>query len=212
MSRRTTLWLEFWVICLAYIAPPLITQLVPRHAFGTGAMAEVARSVTYFGECAVIIFIIWRSGDGLSRFGIRSDNALRFACTACLLLVATLSMVMFFRHLPSFPLPRLGAIEHRGSLGMATLLLSLIAASASEELIFRCYIITRLEELLGHRYYAVICSALIFSMVHAFRGSIAIVGAGLMALLFGFVFVRTRSISPMIAAHSLHNIVLSLSI
>ena len=109
----------------------------------------------------------------------------------------------------SIPHVTLGLLGRRGIVGWIGTILLIAISATEEELVFRCYLITRLQELLGDSGSAVLVSVVAFGSAHIFRGLEGVVSASVIGLLFAVVFVRTRSVVPLVAAHALHNLWLS---
>ncbi len=79
-----------------------------------------------------------------------------------------------------------------------------IMAPIAEELIYRAMTISHLEKALS-RPWALALSSLLFGLVHG--NLLWMLYALLMGLLFGFLFLRTRSIFPTLVMHAVFNLV-----
>ncbi|NJC25092.1 CPBP family intramembrane glutamic endopeptidase [Neolewinella antarctica] len=81
-----------------------------------------------------------------------------------------------------------------------------VAAGVSEEIVFRGFMITYLQEVLGSEPWAVGASlfipALAFGVGHFYQGWRAVVKIVAMALLFGFFFLRTGTLWPLMLLHT----------
>ena len=77
-----------------------------------------------------------------------------------------------------------------------------ITAGITEEIIFRAYAITRLEEL-GWRRAAVIVPGVVFTLLHLYQGLLALVLIGAITVAFTWLFRWKRSIWPVMVAHAL---------
>ena len=81
-----------------------------------------------------------------------------------------------------------------------------IAAPIAEELLFRGFILGRLEESAGS-VFALIVSAVLFAVAHIGAGGAPVVLASAAAgLLFGAVYLKTRSVAWPILAHVIANL------
>ena len=82
-----------------------------------------------------------------------------------------------------------------------------ISAGVCEEIVFRGFLVTYIVVLLDGSPYAgavaVIGSALIFAVLHAYQGWVATVKIGLLTVLFGMIFLMTSSLIPVIIVHFL---------
>jgi membrane protease YdiL (CAAX protease family) len=76
-----------------------------------------------------------------------------------------------------------------------------------EELLFRGFLQGRLEALLGARrgagFLAALLQALAFGLAHAYQGPTGILVTGCLGLLFGLLYLRTKSLWPLVVAHGL---------
>ena len=77
-----------------------------------------------------------------------------------------------------------------------------ITAGVTEEIIFRAYAITRLEEL-GWRRAAVWAPGVVFTLLHLYQGVFAVVYIGAITVVFTWLYRWKRSIWPVVVAHAL---------
>jgi len=85
-------------------------------------------------------------------------------------------------------------------------LLMAVFSAATEELLFRSWLIYNLENLGGGGIPALLISTIVFSIVHSWQGIPAMALALAAGLIYASVFQCYRSIVPLIAAHAAHNI------
>jgi membrane protease YdiL (CAAX protease family) len=81
-----------------------------------------------------------------------------------------------------------------------------ITAGITEEVLFRAYAITRLEEL-GWRRAAVIVPGVVFTLLHLYQGLVAVVLIGAITVAFTWLFRWKRSIWPVMVTHALFDAV-----
>jgi membrane protease YdiL (CAAX protease family) len=82
--------------------------------------------------------------------------------------------------------------------------LTAITAAITEELMFRAYLIPRLQLLFKNTYMPVILSSVLFGCLHFGYGTaLNIVGPMLIGLIFGFHYVKYRNIKVLIIVHFL---------
>lgn len=210
VERRRGLWYE--VIALALWDP--IANLVYglsrppssyyRHFQFWGALSQLFSSL---GRAALLLFIVWNSGDSFENFGLRKFRLARDL---------GLAVVLFAGIYVCFHLPfRLHKGHYESSLDLLTvtdaasglvLVLSTIAAAFVEELLFRGILLTRLEELLNNVWAGILISAALFAGAHAYQSLLGVVSAFAMGLFYGIVFAKTRSIWPMVIGHTFVNL------
>ncbi len=77
----------------------------------------------------------------------------------------------------------------------------LIAVALHEELIFRALLVPYLHRLTGRWWPAILGSAVIFGSLHGAQGVLGIVQASLLGIVLAIVYVRSRSIAPVVLAH-----------
>lgn len=89
--------------------------------------------------------------------------------------------------------------------------IAIFVGGFAEEIVFRGYLITRLEEIFGGTrialFGAVIVQAMIFGLGHYYQGMSGIISAGLLALSSGLFFLLSgRNLWPVIIVHALWDI------
>jgi len=209
-DRRKALWIELAVVFLWLVVPALINQLLTYSSHSTPNSRELYRfvqMVTELGTIAALAFIIWRSGDSFSSFGIIKDRLWRIVAITVVLLY--LSVVISIATTPGHSIGQvtMEALGRKSLLGWLSTASLAAAAATMEELLYRSYLITRLQELLGSTEWAILISILVFGSVHIFRGGLhGFIGTGVFGLVQAIMFVRTRSLIPLAAAHTLHNL------
>jgi membrane protease YdiL (CAAX protease family) len=93
----------------------------------------------------------------------------------------------------------------QGWSGLMALLLLAIAVGFSEELVFRAYVLPRLERLLRSTPVAVLATAAIFGLIHWQRGIVSTFSAFLIGVVYGIAFVWMRRLWPVVIAHAAHD-------
>ncbi len=81
-----------------------------------------------------------------------------------------------------------------------------VCAGVGEEIVYRGFMITYLQETLGTEPWAIVATLLLpavsFGLAHIYQGVHAVAKIVAMALLFGFFFYRTGSLWPLILLHT----------
>lgn len=84
------------------------------------------------------------------------------------------------------------------------ILTSLLISASVQEIIFRGFYITRLELISKNKYFLVIMSSLVFSLIHApFKNNLFTVGTFVLGVIYSLNFIKYRSIYPIIISHIL---------
>ncbi len=91
-----------------------------------------------------------------------------------------------------------------GLIAAASIFVYLIVGPIVEEIVFRGIVLGGLVEL-TNGVVAVVVSALIFAEMHAFGGVAQMTAAFTVGLLFGWLYLRTRSIVPSAVAHIIYD-------
>lgn len=83
------------------------------------------------------------------------------------------------------------------------LVLAAATNATLEEVVIVGYLLTRLRQIGWDARWAVLATALLRGSYHLYQGVGAFLGNALMGLLFGWFFLRTRRVMPLIVAHTL---------
>jgi uncharacterized protein len=87
------------------------------------------------------------------------------------------------------------------------LILSAATNGVLEEVVVVGYLITRLRDLGWTTWPAIMASALLRGSYHLYQGFGAFIGNAIMGVVFGFFFVRTKRVLPLVIAHTLLDVV-----
>lgn len=158
----------------------------------------------------IILFIMWRSGDSSSHFGVVKP-AYRRDILVGLALSLIVAVLGHFVHMlsnepdpwPGFFLP--AAVPwHRAVL----ILGESCAIGLSEELWGRAYLIPRFEAVTGATWKAVLLSVVVFGFVHLFKGLAGVTSAVISASVWGTAFCLTRRIWPVATSHAITDFII----
>ena len=125
-----------------------------------------------------------------------------------LLLLSVYVQPYFLELGPQRDLSHLMVIRQNKQVLILALFLVWITAALIQELIFRAFLINSLDILLGRNkwstWVAVIISAVIFGLLHAWQGIGGMLFTGIIGLIFGIAYIlNARRIWPLIFAHGL---------
>jgi len=101
--------------------------------------------------------------------------------------------------------PLLGLIKTDQDL--ALLVLASVYAGGLKEEVQRAFVLTRFKESLGGIYVGLVLWSIFFGFGHTLQGIDNAVGAGILGLLFGLLFIWRKSLTAPIVAHALYDIV-----
>lgn len=134
---------------------------------------------------------------GLSRKAL-NKRTLLFAVALFLAIIGVEIGLGIFSSITNIPLPTNVAAALAG-VPVYFLVFSVVVTPVCEEVLFRGFLVPRI---------GIILSALVFAFLHLGYASISeFVGALIFGLLAGYVFKKTKSLYPSIAAHALVNAV-----
>jgi len=163
---------------------------------GYATIAEIPRIGLY-------LFVMFASGDPLSRFGLRKINLTR---DLQWFVVASVAVAFLYWGCYTVYPDRWAVLtkpwDSYLTLAPVWLLAShMLLVGIAEELFYRGYLITRLEELSGSTWLAVLVQALFFGSVHSYEGFTGMVVTALFGTIMGIAFTQARSIWPLVLAH-----------
>lgn len=153
----------------------------------------------------VVLYLIGRSGESWEQFGVtRPWTADLFIAGGIFLGTVVLSDI-------------LGAIlRSTSNVGIFTpprsdldhwlMFPKFASIGFTEELVMRCYLITRLSGLLRSRAKALLLAALLFASYHAYQGVSGTLFAFGFGLLYGAAFLVIRRVWPLALAHAMFDI------
>jgi membrane protease YdiL (CAAX protease family) len=185
-----------------------------RHAYyKTAAAFEsmlLERMFVRLAFVPVVLFVMWRSGEGWSRFGLvkpKVGKDILIGLGLWLAVVAfqsLIALVAFNIPAPQRPFYPVAVPWHRAILlvgGCCTI-------GFLEELICRAYLIPRLEAVMGSTWKSVLLSAVLFGFVHLYQGDFGVVGSFVSGLIWSIGFCLTRRIWPVAISHAVFDFII----
>lgn len=184
--------------------------------FGLGALglAYAGTAAVATGIGAVFATRHWRalpwasiglaSPSGPGRLALHALTALLAGWSAAL--VAMLVATQGFGWAP-VDASRFAGIQGNAAGLLGALALSWTTAAFGEEVLFRGFVQTRLQALMGTRPHAGVLAAamqaLLFALGHAYQGATGMLVSGAIGLTFGLLMLRFRTVWPLVIAHGL---------
>jgi membrane protease YdiL (CAAX protease family) len=164
------------------------------------------------GPAAMAVHLLWRDRRlGIAGFAPRPAGfvagygALGLVCVYLALISAALVIGNLYVLLGG-DLDDIGSDGGDGvDLSVASLVIAYviaITAGVTEEIVFRAYAITRLEEL-GWKRAAYVVPGVVFTVLHLYQGVLAVALIGAVTVAFTWLYLWKRSVWPVIVAHAL---------
>lgn len=201
--------LVFLLILLPLMALSALTGQPERLDFATVAIAVIVHDLALL---ALVLYFVWRNGEGIKALGWSRRSLAREAFIGLLLFAPIFFAVGVVEQalraggwsapdtLPTYLVPTPGP-EY------ALALVFLVVVAVTEETLFRGYLLLRFRAVTGSLPLALGISALIFAMGHGYQGSVGIVAVGLLGLLYALVYVWRGSLVAPTVMHFLQNFI-----
>jgi membrane protease YdiL (CAAX protease family) len=211
MVRRLPVGVEFLIVVTLAFGQFIFSSIM---AIGTPAMsvynnqALLSVLIVELMQFAFLAWFLYLRGWTLEKFGLRVT--VRTTAGGILLAIGTLALFYFVQIVASYGID-MAAAERlypkvSPKLDMQLVFLTSVVNGAYEEFFVAGYVITVLAGARGI-WTAVNVSTGIRLLYHLYQGTIGVIVIVPMGLLYGYVYVRTRQLWPLILAHILIDIV-----
>jgi membrane protease YdiL (CAAX protease family) len=179
---------------------------VSERPFGYYFFLENLRALSII---FLVLLVLWLKNDQWKEVGLVKPDWIGDAFLAWVLLLLILLWVpieAFLRLLgiSSFEEAPTPFLKSSGLMGYSWIFLSALLTAFAEELLIRGYLISRLMRLFG-MWKSVLVSSIIFSIWHFSHGIIGLLYSFLFGIIFGIAFTKTRSLCPLVIAHTVSN-------
>jgi membrane protease YdiL (CAAX protease family) len=211
-NRKEELWevLVFLFLILPSMVLSFFVIKAGNLSFTITAYSTILRDL---GLVSLILFYLWRNQEPRSRIGWNFQRWGRETAWGLILFVPFFFVTNLLEKMllsagfstPSEPLPSFFSIHGAGELGLAVLLVVIVALA--EESIFRGYLILRLRAITRSPAIAVLLSSFIFSLGHGYEGSAGVVTVGAMGLIFALVYLWRQSLVAPMVMHFLQDFI-----
>lgn len=221
LARR--LWIEVAVVVLVVVLPDVWNSIVSLSMVVPSAslvMASASVFVRSAGVSALVLYLIWRSGDPWRCFGLssprRADLVIALAVAAAIWLVQRAIVLPVWAALPaawqdSAWSSHQSVAEPHSAAGWLLVVADELVNGFAEELSMRAYLFLRLRQLLGSTTGGLLWSSLLFASYHLYQGWWGVFVTFVCGLLMGVAFLKIRRLWPMAGAHAAANIGIILS-
>jgi len=160
---------------------------------------------------ALALYFLRRNGEALSTIGLNPANRYREIVRGLvlffpiLIFMGLLAQLLRFAGLPITPNPMQTVIAELGRFEIIGMIGLMVIIAIAEEIVFRGYLIQRLQLISGSSQTAVILSSVLFALGHGYQGPIALVVIFVLGMILGGIFVLTRSLIAPMTIHFLNN-------
>lgn len=181
-----------------------------------GALELLATITAAAGPAVMAVHLLWRDGRlrvaGFSRrgpgfvvgYGVLGVVCCYLALVAAIIVASTL-YVAFGGDVDSLAREDETGVDLTAA-SLAVAYAIALTAGVTEEIVFRAYAITRLEEL-GWRRAAYLVPGAVFTALHLYQGLLALVLIGAVTVAFTWLYRWKRSVWPVMVAHALFDAV-----
>ena len=221
-ARRRVLQVELLAMAFLAAVPSFVIALQglsdPQEIdLDIGVLELVATIMAALGPAVIALYLLWRDGRltaaGFERRGlgfITGYGALGAVC--CFIAILTIGLVI-----NAITLATGGDIESStdgettdftAGVVLAIIAIALVAG-IGEEIVFRAYAISRMEEA-GYGRAAVYVPWAVFTVVHLYQGPLALLVIGAVGGVLVWLYRWQRSVYPVMVAHALYDLAILL--
>ena len=177
-----------------------------------GALELVATVLASLGPAAIASYLLWRDGQLARAFGRRGGGFIAgygaLGAVCCFIAVLTVVLVV-----NTIILSFGGELEQAADAEtleltagvVVAIIVIALSAGFGEEIVFRAYAISRMEEA-GYGRAATWAPWAVFTVMHLYQGPIALLVIGAVAAVFVWLYRWQRSVWPVMVAHALYNL------
>jgi membrane protease YdiL (CAAX protease family) len=200
---------EFFILLAIYLLPAIYTSAGSVNP-GLFEEPQAHLGILIQNVPRILLLLYLMEIDGgrwARRFGLEWQ-ARRFPLEAvgiALLLLAISVLTSLLSRAAGLPGEAPFDFSSPGALAYLLSAISLLSVGYMEELFFRSYAITRLEQFGLSRTAAVLLSALLFSLGHLYQGGRGVAFALLAGIALGYLFGRMRRLHPLAVGHGIYN-------
>jgi membrane protease YdiL (CAAX protease family) len=203
--------LELLVFLFMIVPSMVLSFFAIKQGSVSFTLTAAATIVRDLALVSLILFFIWRNREGVRAIGWNFEDFGREALLGIFLFIPVFfGAALLDRFLqsigfsaPSTPLPTIPTVESFSETILAIILVVVVAFA--EETIFRGYMILRLEGVFNSPAWAVILSAVIFSLGHGYEGSAGVITVGAIGAAFAVVYLWRRSLTAPMVMHFLQD-------
>jgi membrane protease YdiL (CAAX protease family) len=200
-------------VFLFLIVPSLALQYfvgVENIGFVTTAIATILRDLALV---SLIFYFTWVASESPAVLGLAPGNPWREILLGILLFIPFFYLFALLEnfllthglHGPQGKLPDFALGKGIGPSILATFMVIVVAFA--EELIFRGYLMLRIGNITGSRFWSVILSAAVFTLGHGYEGSAGLLTVGLAGIAFALIYLWRGNLVAVMTMHFLQDFI-----
>jgi membrane protease YdiL (CAAX protease family) len=209
-GKRKVAHLEVLVFLFLIVPSMIFSFFAVKGGSFNFTMIGIATILRDLALVFLILFFLWRNGEGVSEIGWKfrwEDIIIGVAIFIPFFFAA--SLVDRLLHdlglsFPAKPLPFSSATKSPLE-GFLAFVLVIVVAWA-EETIFRGYLILRFKAITASPLTAVLLSSFVFSLGHGYEGSAGVMTVGFMGFVFGLIYIWRKSLVAPMTIHFLQDL------
>jgi membrane protease YdiL (CAAX protease family) len=182
-----------------------------------GVVELVATMLAALGPAAIALYLLWRDARlkaaGFERRSIgfvTGYGALGAVC--CFIAVYTLALIIYAVTVAAGgdvdPVTDTDTTRFTVGVVLAGIAIAVVAG-IGEEIVFRAYAISRMEEA-GYRRAALFAPWAVFTVLHLYQGPLALLIIGAVGGVFVWLYRWQRSVWPVMVAHAIYDVTILL--
>ena len=202
------------VLVFLFVLLPLmaLSALIGRPDTVDFVMVASATIVHDLALLSLVLYFVWRNGEGFGALGWRPQHIGREALIGLALFVPIFFGVVALEQvlrasglsapdaLPPFLTPTSGP-QYLLALAL------LVVVAVTEETIFRGYLLLRFRTVTRSAVLAVILSTVLFALGHGYEGSVGLIAVGTLGLAFALVYLWRRNLVAPTVMHFVQNFI-----
>ncbi len=211
LSRREQV-LEVSVFLFLIIPSIALSYFAVNQGSISFTLTAVATIMRDLGLVSLILFFLWRNRERVTAVGWTLKNVWSDIALGIVFFPVTFFGAAWLERIllsigftvPSTPQPNLQPTPDPVHLALAVILVTVVAIA--EETIFRGYLILRFKAMISSPAWAVVISAVIFSLGHGYEGTAGVVTVGMLGAAFAVAYLWRKSLVMPMTLHFLQDL------
>jgi membrane protease YdiL (CAAX protease family) len=204
LSRGNWLVIELGVMVALCVIPPIWSAIQSQLRMPTDRLTAplwdiyVGRTFIYLRRLVPAMFVVWGSGDGLETFGFRRFKAgagVAFAIGGIVLIAILAFAVVGVPAASPRESPAMGHVQFNPAITLLAVG-SNVLRFIVEEFTLRGYLLNRLQEITGNRWFPALATSCLYALFHVNEGQQFVLAYLILGFYFAWSYRVTRSIWP----------------